>query len=294
MAARLRPRRRRPDLVETVEGFEKPQITAESAPVTNLKLTSGRFECVLTTGRAAFVKAGGEVVGIFFSGGGTMEYVSAEPIEMPVVAYVSKKSSGMKVEKSDKEIRLKDKFTDLLWLSAGAPLPELPGMAPMPLTAGFQAHEAVFHERRGSPRSFGFAMQRFDAPSAPYVWVELDGGSDPAVYVRDGMLNPSESLTVLRSRNTNEKELKDALFPVRLSSPADRLGRQGAAQAPVRSRGRGHGGGGVRRQGRQGHGRRDARAPEGSGERLSLRPRLDRLHDLRRAPDARVPSTCAR
>ncbi len=206
-----------PDLVEVVEGFEKPQLAAESAPVSNLRLTSGRFECVLTTGRASFVKAGGQVVGVFFNGSGTMEYVSTEPIELPVVAYVAKKSSGVKVEKSEKEIRLKDKFTNLLWLSAGAPLPELAGMAPMPLTASFQAHEAVFRERRGSPRSLGFVMQRFDAPSAPYVWVELDGGSDPAVYVLDGMLNPSERLTVLRSENTNEKEFKNARFPVRLS-----------------------------------------------------------------------------
>ncbi len=211
------------DLVETVEGFEKPQIAAESAPVANLKLVSGRFACVLTTGRAAFVKVGGEVVGIYFSGSGTMEYVTAEPIEMPVVAYVAKKSSGVKVEKSDKEIRLKDKFTDLLWLSAGAPIPELPGLAPTPLTSSFQAHEAVFRERRGSPRSFGFAMQRFDAPSAPFVWVELNGGSDPAVYVRNGMSNASEGLTVLRTETTNEKEMKGALFPVPLSrQPIDR------------------------------------------------------------------------
>ena len=52
-----------PDLVEVVEGFEKPQIADESAPVSNLKLTSGPFECALTAGRAAFVKAGWEVVG---------------------------------------------------------------------------------------------------------------------------------------------------------------------------------------------------------------------------------------
>ena len=52
-------------------------------PVTNLKLTSGHFECVLAAGRASFVKAGEDVVGIFFDGSGTMEYVSVDPIEAP-------------------------------------------------------------------------------------------------------------------------------------------------------------------------------------------------------------------
>ncbi len=206
-----------PGLVQTVEGFEKLQLAIESAPVTNMKLKSGHFECVLAAGRASFVKAGADVVGIFFDGSGTMEYASVDAIEAPVVSYVARKSSGLKVDKSDQGVRLKDKFTKLLWLAAGAPIPELPGLAPQPLTASFQAHQATFRGRLGSPRSFGFAMQRFDAPAAAYVWVELEGGSDPLIYVGDGMLNPSEWLNVLRSRNSNEVKFKDALWAVRLS-----------------------------------------------------------------------------
>lgn len=206
-----------PGLVETVEGFEKLQIASESAPVANLKLTSGRFECVLTSGRAAFVKAGADVVGLFFEGSGTMEYLSVDAIEAPVVTYVAKKSSGLKPEKTDKGVRLRDKFTKLLWIAAGAPLPELSGLVAQPLSASFRAHEEEFRRRRGSPRSFGFALQKFNAPTAPYLWVEMEGGTDDLVYVRDGMENPFESLSVLRDRNTNEAKLKDALWSVLLS-----------------------------------------------------------------------------
>jgi hypothetical protein len=116
-----------PGLVETVEGFEKLQIASESAPVVNLKLTSSRFECVLTSGRASFVKAGADVVGVYFEGSGAMEYVSTDPIEMPVVTYVAKKSSGLKPEKTDKGVRLRDKFTKLLWIAAGGPRAAHPG-----------------------------------------------------------------------------------------------------------------------------------------------------------------------
>ncbi len=207
-----------PGLVATVDAFEKLQIAAESAPVANLRLTSGRLECVLISGRAAFVKAGAEVVGVFFDGSGTMEYTSTDPVEMPAVTYVAKKSSGLRPEKTDKGVRLRDKFTKLLWISAGAPIPELPGLALLPLSASFRTHEEEFRRRRGSPRSFGFALQRFNAPTAPYVLVEMEGGSDPLFYVQDGMENPFESLTVLREHSTNEAKLKDALWPVTISS----------------------------------------------------------------------------
>jgi hypothetical protein len=45
----------------------------------------------------------------------------------------------------------------------------------------------------------------------------MEGGADDLVYVRNGMENPSESLTVLRGDRSNEAKLKDALWSVRLS-----------------------------------------------------------------------------
>ena len=206
-----------PGFLETIDAFEKPKLAETSAQVANLKLTTGHFTCTLTLGRAAYVMLGSERVGIYFDGSGTMEYESVDPIEAPVVTFVADKSSGLKPEKSAKGVRLRDKFTRLLWLAVGEPLPELTGLGPLPLSAGLRAHEEMFRERRGSPRSFGFALERFNAPTAPYVWVEAEGGEDPFVYVRDGMENPTESLRVLRSRSSNEVEIKNALFPVLLS-----------------------------------------------------------------------------
>jgi len=206
-----------PGFLETIDAFEKPKIAEASAQVANLKLTTGHFTCTLTLGRAAYVMLGSERVGIYFDGSGTMEYESVDPVEAPVVTFVADKSSGLKPEKSGKGVRLRDKFTRLLWLAVGEPLPELTGLGPLPLNAGLRAHEEMFRERRGSPRSFGFALERFNAPTASYVWVEAEGGEDPFVYVRDGMENPTESLRVLRSRSSNEVEIKNALFPVLLS-----------------------------------------------------------------------------
>jgi hypothetical protein len=204
-----------PSLVELVDRFEKLQLANDSAAVANLKLTSEHLECVLTTGRAAYVKAGDEVVGVFFEGNGTMEYTSVDPIEAPVVTYVTKKSSSLSPEKTDKGVRIRDKFSRFLWLVAGEKVPELTGLGPTPLSAGFQGE--TFSKRRGAPRGFGFALQRFNAPTAPYVWVEMEGGKEDLLYVRDGMENPSESLSSLRPSGFHDAKLKDSLFPVTLS-----------------------------------------------------------------------------
>ena len=53
------------------------------ARVSNLRLESGHLVCTLASGSIAYVKAGDEVVGIFFQGNGTMEYVTEDPIEAP-------------------------------------------------------------------------------------------------------------------------------------------------------------------------------------------------------------------
>jgi hypothetical protein len=163
------------------------------------------------------VRAGDEIVGLFFDGNGTMEYLSVDAIEAPVLTYVAKKSTGLSPEKTDKGVRLKDRFARLLWLAAGEKVPELAGLTPTSLGASFQAEREKFKKRVGAPIGFGFALQRFNAPTAPYLWVEMDGGSEDLVYVRDETDNPSEGLSVLRPSDYRDAKLKDNLYPVILS-----------------------------------------------------------------------------
>ncbi len=206
-----------PGLAETVERFEKLQVGDQAARVANLHLKSGHFDCQFAQGEATYVKAGDEVVGIFFLGTGTMEYVSADPIEAPVVTYVAKKSTHVSPEKTDQGVRIKDKFTSLLWLAAGEKVPELPGLAPRALTAAFQTHRERLLRRTGTPLSFGFALQKLNAPARPYVWVEMLGGADDWLYVRDETQNASERLALLHDASSGESKLKGMLFTTTLS-----------------------------------------------------------------------------
>jgi hypothetical protein len=59
-------------------------------------------------------------------------------------------------------------------------------------------------------------VQRLDAPAAPIVRAELEGGSADAVYQLD-LYDPSESLAILRKTDSQDPELRKHLYPEYLS-----------------------------------------------------------------------------
>src|SRR5450432_395514 len=101
-----------PALPEIVERFDHLQV-GEAVAVSGLRLSAGHLDCALKSGRAAPVRAGEEVVGLFFEGEGSMEYVSVDPVEAPVVLFDTKKGSGLKAEKTEKGVVLRDSFRRL-------------------------------------------------------------------------------------------------------------------------------------------------------------------------------------
>ena len=178
-----------------------------------------------------------------------------------MVSYNARKSSGLKTEKSDKGVRLKDKFTTLLWLAAGAPIPQLEGLAAMPLTAKFQAHESTFRNRRGTPRSFGFAIAEVRRP---------EGGlrlGRARRRLRPGRLRGRRNAESVRApgrpagRRLARGEAEERALDRADLRAADRMGPPGSAAAPVHARRRRPGRHRLGRQGREAHRGRDARAP---------------------------------
>src|SRR5262249_39495501 len=118
----------RPSLPAIVEQFDHLTI-GKPMVVGPLTLSSEHMQCKLLSGNAAPVLAGDEVVGIFFEGTGTMDYLSADPLEASTVVFTAKKGSSLKPEKTDKGVRLRDNFRRVLWLAQGQPLPALAGTA---------------------------------------------------------------------------------------------------------------------------------------------------------------------
>ena len=88
-----------PGLAETIECFDHLHV-GDAVAVSNLTLSAGHMACTLKSGRAVPVLAGEEAVGLYFEGDGTMDYLSAEPIEAPVVAFNTRKASSLTPEKT--------------------------------------------------------------------------------------------------------------------------------------------------------------------------------------------------
>jgi hypothetical protein len=219
-------------LASTVEQFEHLSVGAESVAVANLRVKSDHLDCLLVSGRAAPVRAGEDVVGFFFEGTVNLEYISAEPIEAPVVTFVAKKGTSLTPEKTDKGVRLRDTGTRLLWVSSGLPLPDLKGAAGAPLTESFRLQREKFRRKAGRTLSQEFAFQRVGSPGSPLLWVEMDGGKEDLVYRRDGVDDPGEELAFVHPTESNDPELRKSLWPVVLSYQP--IGRDPRDPAPPR------------------------------------------------------------
>ncbi len=108
--------------------------------MSGLRLKGPHAEWELKSGRAAPVRAGDELLGIFFEGKGNIEYLSVDPVEAPSVVFNARKGSSLNPERTEKGVRLRDSFDRLLWLSAGQEIPALTGSAAASLQPSFQKH----------------------------------------------------------------------------------------------------------------------------------------------------------
>ena len=203
-------------LLATVEQFDHLTL-GNAVLVGSMTVRTGHLECKISGGHAAPVLAGDATVGFFFEGRGVMQYVSADPVEAPVVIFNAKKASSLKPEKTDQGVRLTDKFTRLLWIAQGEPLPALTGTASTPLTASFTAQREMFGRFRSAPLSYDYATQRLDAPAKALVRVEMDGGSDDVIYRRSDLGDGWEGLAILRPTESRDPEMRKFTFQTQIS-----------------------------------------------------------------------------
>jgi len=205
-----------PSLPATLERFDHLQV-GDAVAVSNVPLSAGHMTCTLKSGRAAPVRAGDDVVGLYFEGEGSMDYLAADAVEAPVVVYSTKKATSLAPQKTAEGVWLRDSFKRLLWVSTGAPLPPLSGAAAASLQAAFTQQREKFGRNYSPPLSHDFALTLGNAPSEPLAWAELDGGKADFVYEFNEWRARAETLAVLRKTDSWEPEFKKYLWPVTLS-----------------------------------------------------------------------------
>jgi hypothetical protein len=193
----LAPSARAESFHEAVDRWDGVVVEATSRGADGLVLRSGRMTLTLSKGRVARVLAGGEPVGLFVSGEGTLRHLSDDAVEHPVVRYVAKRNTDLDLAAAGGGLVLSEPFTEALWLASGTPLPEAVGTADAgSLREAFARHRARFADLAERPVGQQFARARRDGPAVPFVRVEIGGGKDDLVYVLDALDARSETLLV--------------------------------------------------------------------------------------------------
>ncbi len=185
-------------LEDQLKRWSELRLDGPGRAVLHLTLSSGHLTVALATGSAAAVRAGDQVVGVFFRGAASLEYVSADPTEFPVVAYNVKHSTKLDAVREGERLVIRDAFTELLWLAAGADLPSLPQGPPgEALDRAFADHVRKFAMVYAPPAGHEFAAWRLNDLAHPLVRAEFSGGAEDHLYVFDAAEARSESLYAL-------------------------------------------------------------------------------------------------
>jgi len=200
-----------------VEIYDQPRLGA-AGRMQNVQWSHGHLKVNLADGSAAPVLAGDETIGIYFKGKGTYEYLSADPTEASVLQTNARKATGLKAEKADGGLVVRDSFDSLLLWTRNAVAPVIAPGEVSAISGNFTSHRELFARDRHTVAPFVFVKAKLDGSDQPLVRAEFSGGKETTVYLYDPILAHAEKLyTLHKYRDTSIREYRQALWPVVLS-----------------------------------------------------------------------------
>ena len=212
LVSAARPARSDPTFPQLIEQWSVLTLAGPPHPVEGLRLSTGHLTLTLVRGDAILVLAGDQVVGLFFRGQGTLEHVSVDPVEGPVVSYNVRKNTGLTLAPEGKALRIRGSFEEVLWLAEARALPALPPAVSSATPAeAFARHVKRFGRIHASPAAHQFAAWRLNTSDRPFVRAEIAGGGEDLVYVFDGADAKSETLLSVSKRRLRDTALEDRL-----------------------------------------------------------------------------------
>lgn len=211
-----------------VESYEHASPGA-AAPVHDATIKIGSNLTIhLAAGSAARVVAGDEEVGLFFSGDGTYEYTSAEPLEAKILEFEAKKASDLTLAVNGDQRVLKGSFQQLYLREHGIALPPLTGGTAGGLADAFRKHRDEFSIVRPQNAAHLLAMRKLDAPYSAVAVAEFAGGGRPVWYTLDTIETKKESLVALQKiRDSNVRYVPGDYWTATISEQP--LGRSARA-----------------------------------------------------------------
>jgi len=168
---------------QLVARYDNLSLGGPPVSVSALVITSGSMKLTLGSGSAASVKAGDQVIGMFFKGTGSFEYSAKDNVELPIM------KANLRETKSAGTVNngvLSGSFTEALIAAQNVTLPALEGPAGSALDDTFAHHRAILKNDQESLLSLSFAAHQLTAPAQRIVRAELRGaGDDEWVYEAD-------------------------------------------------------------------------------------------------------------
>lgn len=204
-----------PATVATLAAAYANPTLGSAAKIDKVSIVISNISIELTAGSAAPVLAGGETIGLFFSGSGTYVYRSTDRIETSLMELEGKKI-GRKVEGSS----VKGSFDRLYLLAGGIALPKIPdGARDGALEQAFQAHIKHWSGLLQTPSSHLLLRQKLDAPASPVAVAQM-AGHDEDVYILDSLEGREEGLYAILTPPSGANmaaNLRDALFQFQIA-----------------------------------------------------------------------------
>jgi hypothetical protein len=165
---------------QLVARYDNLKLGGAPVTVSNLTITSGSMKFTLNSGSAATVKAGDEVVGLFFAGDGAFDY-NEEAVELPLA------KSNLRFTKATatlKDASLHGNVKNLLIVTWKVPLPALEGApATDSLDAAFAKNRTLYAADQDSQLATRLASQKLTAPYERLFRAEFFGDDE---WVFDG------------------------------------------------------------------------------------------------------------
>jgi len=200
---------------QLVARYENLALGGAPVTVSNLTITSGSMKLTLASGSAAPVKAGDEVIGIFFKGDGSFDYSANDAVELPIM------QANLRYLKSKATIAnnvLHGTFSDAFIAAQNVPLPALEGAAGQALDEAFAKNRVNFMNNESSELAIELAANKLIAPSQRILRAELRGNDEEWVYTVD---RQNEKLQLLyayqfedRARRTERYESEISARPI--------------------------------------------------------------------------------
>ena len=159
---------------ELVARYEKLTLGAPVA-VSNLAISSGSMKITLGSGSAATVKAGDEVIGLFFKGQGSFSYSANDAVELPIM---QTNLRNTKTTAAVVEGVLRDSFSDALIVTSNVNLPALEGAAGESLDDAFVKSRTTFSNDQETRLSIELARHQLIAKSQRFFRAEMRGAQE--------------------------------------------------------------------------------------------------------------------